>query len=420
VQLTPARTKSAQEYAVLLRRAFQEEPSFADLRVDFDTGGMVATALNQGAASPIDIEVQGGTSDQLLAAARQIRSLAATVSGAVDIRIQQRNDAPYLILDVDRVKAAQQGLSAEDVILQVVVALNSSVSVDRNFWVDSQSGNQYFVGVQFPEDPNRKLEDVLNMPVASANGTRAAINLGSLVTPRRTNGEVEINHVGLKRVANVFVNIEGRDLGSVAGDIEKAIAGIQLPDGMRMNLKGEYGRMNDAFRQLAVGISLAVVLVYLLQVTLFRSWIAPGVIMFTVPLGFIGVLGMLYLTRTTLNVQSLLGATFLIGIAVNNGVLLVDFANRRRAESGLSARDAMREAAATRFRPILMTFLATVLAMTPMALGLGRGAEAATPLARAIIGGLLSSTFLTLFLVPVLYVLLVRRPPSEVPDLERA
>jgi HAE1 family hydrophobic/amphiphilic exporter-1 len=187
-----------------------------------------------------------------------------------------------------------------------------------------------------------------------------------------------------------------------------------------MNLKGEYGRMNDAFRQLAVGISLAVVLVYLLQVTLFRSWIAPGVIMFTVPLGFIGVLGMLYLTRTTLNVQSLLGATFLIGIAVNNGVLLVDFANRRRAESGLSARDAMREAAATRFRPILMTFLATVLAMTPMALGLGRGAEAATPLARAIIGGLLSSTFLTLFLVPVLYVLLVRRPPSEVPDLERA
>jgi multidrug efflux pump subunit AcrB len=293
VQLTPARTKSAQEYAVLLRRAFQEEPFFADLRVDFDTGGMVATALNQGAASPIDIEVQGGTSDQLLAAARQIRSLAATVPGAVDIRIQQRNDAPYLILDVDRVKAAQQGLSAEDVILQVVVALNSSVSVDRNFWVDSQSGNQYFVGVQFPEDPNRKLEDVLNMPVASANGTRAAINLGSLVTPRRTNGEVEINHVGLKRVANVFVNIEGRDLGSVAGDIEKAIAGIQLPDGMRMNLKGEYGHMNDAFRQLAVGISLAVVLVYLLQVTLFRSWIAPGVIMFTVPLGFIGVLGML-------------------------------------------------------------------------------------------------------------------------------
>lgn len=140
-----------------------------------------------------------------------------------------------------------------------------------------------------------------------------------------------------------------------------------------MTLKGEYGRMNDSFRQLAVGISLAIALVYLLQVTLFRSWIAPGVIMFSVPLGFIGVLWMLFLTRTTLNVQSLIGATFLIGIAVNNGVLLVDFANRRRKESGLSAKEAMREAAATRFRPILMTFFATVLAMAPMAMGLSRG-----------------------------------------------
>jgi HAE1 family hydrophobic/amphiphilic exporter-1 len=178
--------------------------------------------------------------------------------------------------------------------------------------------------------------------------------------------------------------------------------------------------MNDSFRQLGFGILLAVVLVYLLQVTLFRSWIAPGVIMFSVPLGFIGVLWMLFLTRTTLNVQSLIGATFLIGIAVNNGVLLVDFANRRRRESGLGAGEAMREAAATRFRPILMTFLATLLAMTPMAMGLSRGAEAATPLARAIVGGLMSSTFLTLFLVPVLYTLLVRHTPAEPPDLDKA
>jgi multidrug efflux pump subunit AcrB len=335
------------------------------------------------------------------------------------VRIQQRDDAPYLVLDVDRVKAAQQGLAMEDVVLQVVVALNSSVSVDRNFWIDSQSGNQYFVGVQFPEDVDRRLEDVLTMPVA-AKGRQTSINLGTLVTPRRTNGEVEINHVGLKRVANVFVNTEGRDLASIAGEVQKAIAGVQLPEGLQINLKGEYGRMNDSFRQLGFGILLAVVLVYLLEVTLFRSWIAPGVIMFSVPLGFIGVLWMLFLTRTTLNVQSLIGATFLIGIAVNNGVLLVDFANRRRRESGLGAGEAMREAAATRFRPILMTFLATLLAMTPMAMGLSRGAEAATPLARAIVGGLISSTFLTLFLVPVLYTLLVRHTPAEPPDLDKA
>lgn len=418
VQLTPGRSKSAQEYAILLRKAFLEQPDFADLRAEFDTGGMVSTALNQGSTSPIDIEIQGGTTKELLSVARQIRGLVAPIPGTADVRIQQRDDAPYLVLDVDRVKSAQQGLSTEDVVLQVVVALNSSVSVDRNFWIDSQSGNQYFVGVQFPEDAGRRLEDVLNMPVANSNGQKTPLNLGTLVNPRRTNGEVEINHVGLKRVANVFVNTEGRDLASVASDIQKAIANVQLPDGMRLNLKGEYGRMNDSFRQLVIGISLAVVLVYLLQVTLFRSWIAPGVILFSVPLGFIGVLWMLYLTGTTLNVQSLIGATFLIGIAVNNGVLLVDFANRRRLQSAISAKEAMREAAATRFRPILMTFLATVLAMAPMAIGLSRGAEAATPLARAIVGGLISSTLLTLFLVPVLYVLFVRRTPTAPPDLD--
>jgi multidrug efflux pump subunit AcrB len=417
VQLTPSRARSAQDYAVLLRKAFQDEPAFADLRVDFDTGGMVSTALNQGNSSPIDIQIQGGTTQELLSVARQVRALVAAIPGTADVRIQQRDDAPYLVLDVDRVKSARQGLSTEDVVLQVVVALNSSVSVDRNFWIDSQSGNQYFVGVQFPEDVDRRLEDVLNMPV-SANGRPTQLNLGTLVTPRRSNGEVEINHVGLKRVANIFVNTEGRDLASLAVEIEKAISGVQLPEGLKIVLQGEYGRMNDAFAQIAAGISLAVVLVYLLQVTLFRSWIAPGVIMISVPLGFIGVIWMLFLTGTTLNVQSLIGATFLVGIAVNNGVLLVDFANRRRRESGLAAKEAMREEDITRFRPINMTFLATLLAMAPMAIGLGRGAEAATPLARAIVGGLLSSTFLTLFLVPVLYVLLVRRAPTEAPDLE--
>jgi Cu/Ag efflux pump CusA len=172
--------------------------------------------------------------EQLLAVAGQIRSLVAGVAGTADVRIQQRSDAPYLILDVDRVKAAQQGLSAEDVMLQVVVALNSSVSVDRNFWIDSQSGNQYFVGVQFPEDANRKMEDVLNMPVAAGNGGKTPINFGSLVTPRRTNGEVEINHVGLKRVVNVFANTQGRDLGSVAAQIQEKLASFSVPEGMKI------------------------------------------------------------------------------------------------------------------------------------------------------------------------------------------
>ena len=416
VQLLPKRSKSAGEYAVQLRRAFRENPAFADLQAEFDTGGMISTALNLGATSPIDIEIEGGTTAELLAAARKIAGLVRPIPGTADVRIRQRDDASYLVLDVDRIKAAQLGLAAEDVILQVVVALNSSVSVNRNFWIDSSTGNQYFVGVQFPENLDRTLDDVLGMPVAVATPTRTRVNLGSLVTPRRTNGEVEINHSNLKRVANVLINTEGRDLSAVAGDVDKALSGFTPPEGMRLSMKGEYNRMNESFRLLSIGMLLALLLVYLLQVVLFRSWLSPAVIMCSVPLGFVGVAWILWLTGTRLNVQSLLGTVFLIGIAVNNGVLLVEFANRRRRESGLGALEAIREAAATRFRPILMTFLATSLAMAPMALGLERGTEASTPLARAIIGGLISSTLLTLFLVPVLYTALVRKTP-RVDDL---
>lgn len=415
VQLQEHRPRSAQEYVSLLRQRFDAEPEFRDLRADWDTGGLIATALNSGATAPIAIEINGGTAEESAALARTLRDRIAPIPGTADVRIGQRADAPYLVLEVDRQKAAQLGLSTEDVILQVVVALNSSISVSRNFWVDSQSGNQYFVGVQYPEDADRRLEDVLGLPV-SGTGQPATVNLGSLVTPRRKAGAVEIHHNGLKRVTSVLVNIEGRDLASVASAIERTLRSVPIPSGLKVTLTGEFERMNDAYRRLGVGLALAIVLVYLLQVTLFRSWSGPGVILFSVPLGIIGVLWMLHLTGTTLNVQSLMGVIFLVGIAVNNGVLLVEFANGRRLE-GADAMTAIREAAAARFRPILMTFLATVLALTPMAIGTERGNEANIPLARAVVGGLLSSTALTLFLVPVLYTMLVRTvtPP---PDLD--
>lgn len=407
LQLTAKRSRSAQEWAMELRHRLAAEESFADLRFDFDTGGMISTALNLGASSPIDVEIEGGTATQSLEVARSLRDKIVPITGAADVRVQQRADAPYLVLDVDRIKAAEFGLAVEDVVQQVVVAMNSSVSVNRNFWIDARSGNQYFVGVQFPEDVDRTLDDVLALPVKGP-AQAVGINLGSVVTPRRSEGAVEINHSGLRRVSNILVNIEGRDLATVARDVESVLQETSLPSGMRVNLKGEYGRMNESFTQLALGLGLAAVLVYLLQVTLFRSWVGPGVIMLTVPLGFIGVIWMLFLTGTRLNVQSLMGTIFLVGVAVNNGVLLVDFANTRRL-AGADATEAIREAAATRFKPILMTFLATVLALTPMAIGIGRGHEANIPLARAVVGGMMSSTLLTLFLVPIMYTLLVRR-----------
>jgi multidrug efflux pump subunit AcrB len=241
-----------------------------------------------------------------------------------------------------------------------------------------------------------------------ATGTTQSepVTLSSLVSLRSSSDAVEVNHTSLYRTFNVLVNTEGRDIGGVARDIERRLKNVTVPAGMRVKMRGEYERMNDSFRRLTVGLAMAAVLVYLLQVALFRSWVGPFIIMFTVPLGLIGVLTTLFVTKTTLNVQSQMGIIFLVGIAVNNGVLLVDFANKQR-KLGVSVVDAIKIAAAIRFRPILMTFLATFLALTPMAIGLGKGSEATVPLARAVVGGLLTSTFLTLVVVPILYTLLM-------------
>jgi multidrug efflux pump subunit AcrB len=409
LQLNDSRKLSSQQYSIKLRKAFSEEPGFADLRFNFDTGGMVATALNFGATSPIDIQIEGGKPEQALDLAREIRNRVLTVKGAADVRVAQRLDAPTLIIDVDRQKAASVGLTARDVIMQVVAAMNSSVSINRNFWIDAKSGNQYFVAVQYPEDPSRTMESLGAVFATGTNQSRP-VQLSSLVTIRPSTAAVEINHVSLRRVVDVLVNTEGRDIGGVARDIGERLKDLPTPTGMRITLKGEYARMNESFSSLGGGMVLASILAYLLMVPLFRSFVGPLIIMFTVPLGLIGVLVTLWASKTTLNVQSEVGVIFLVGIVVSNGVLLMDFANQLR-KNGANPRDAITMAASVRFRPIMMTFLATFLDLLPMALGLGgRGTEAITPLARAVVGGLLTSTFLTLLVVPILYSLLIRDP----------
>jgi multidrug efflux pump subunit AcrB len=411
VQLNEHRTRSAQEYAIELRHRFREDPRFADLRVAFDTGGIVSTALNYGASSPIDIQVEGGSREEGRRLAREVRNKVREVRGVADARVLQRLDAPYLVIEVDRPKAASVGLTPRDVIQQVVAAMNSSISIDRNFWIDNKTGNQYFVAVEYPENPNLNLEDVLNVPATGPNQPYP-VKLSSLARFRHTNGAVEINHDSLARVFNVQLNTEGRDIAGVATDVQKALASVHVPEGMHLTMRGEFERMNQSFRDLAIGLALAALLVYLLQVALFRSWVGPFIIMFTVPLGLIGVIAMLYLTGTTLNVQSEMGVIFLVGIAVNNGVLLVEFANKQR-KLGMGVQDAIVTAAGIRFRPILMTFLATFLDLIPMAVGMGRGSEANVPLARAVVGGLLTSTCLTLFVVPIMYSLLIKDRPDN-------
>ncbi|HEY7308004.1 MAG TPA: efflux RND transporter permease subunit [Gemmataceae bacterium] len=454
IQLTEERTKSAQEYANELRRRFAETKQFADLRVSFDTGGMVSTALNNGASSPIDIQVTGGSREQGLSLATRIRNRVSRISGVADARVLQRLDAPYLQIKVNRVKAAAVGLSPAEVINQAVAAMNSSISIDRNFWIDAKSGNQYFVAVQYPENPAMTLDDLLNVEAKGTN-QKYPVKLSSIADFKRSSGAVEINHDSLQRVFNVQLNLEGRDIGHVAKEVEKSLEGLQPPAGMvwavqgsgrklvkdnaagaaeaeqapksgdriplavgmAWTMRGEYERMNESFVNLALGLAGAAVLVYLLQVALFRSWVGPFIIMFTVPLGLIGVLAMLFLTKTSLNVQSEMGVIFLVGIAVNNGVLLVEFANKQR-KAGHSVRDSIISAAGLRFRPILMTFLATFLDLIPMAIGMERGSEANVPLARAVVGGLLTSTCLTFFVVPIMYTLLIKDGPDTDVDIE--
>jgi multidrug efflux pump subunit AcrB len=447
VQLTPERGKTAQQYAIDLRRRLAEEKAFDDLRFSFDTGGMVSAALNYGASSPIDVQIAApGSTDAAFDLAREVREKVAAIPGAVDVRVKQRLDAPQRFLDVDRQKAADAGLDVYQVMNQAATALNSSVAVRRNFWIDPKSGNQYFVGVQYREDAAMKLDTLLDIPATGGNEEHP-VKLSSLVTVKYASAPVEANHLALARIFDVLVNTQNRDVGGLARDIQAKLGDLHEELERRVGdlkgrlealrgrddaaakseaavlekevkfaedqaalapvLRGEYEQMQNAFGSLGFGLAMAALLVYLLLVVLFRSFLGPFIIMFAVPLGLIGVLTMLFLTHTTLNVQSSMGVIFMVGIVVSNSVLLVDFANKQR-KAGMSVRAAIRSAAAIRFRPILMTFLATFLDLAPMATGLIRGDEMNVPLARAVVGGLLTSTFLTLIVVPVLYTLLVR------------
>jgi multidrug efflux pump subunit AcrB len=416
VQLSDRRAKTAQQYASLLRAAFQErqrqnDPEFTTLHISFDTGGMVSAALNYGAASPIEIQVIGGNLQDAYEKAVEIRNRVAKVPGAADVHIQQRLDYPQRMIEIDREKAQQHGLDVRDVFQTVLTALNSSVQVDRNFWVDPATGNQYFIVVQYPEKTDRSLEEVLNIPV-TVPGSDEVATLGTFVTiGPEYQGPAEVVHDNLSRVVSVVVNTEGRDIGHVAGDIRRRLRDLKRPEGMVIRVRGEYERMNESFGQLGFGLALATVLVYLLMVAQFRSYLSPFIIIVAVPLGLIGVLVTLFVTRTELNVQSSMGVIFMVGIVVSNSTLLVDFANKQR-QLGASVHQAITTAAAVRLRPILMTFLATFLDLLPMAIGMGKGSEANVPLARAVVGGLLASTCLTLVVVPVLYTVFNRDPQA--------
>ncbi len=401
---------------------------FPGVSLYFQAADIVSQVLNFGLSAPIDVQIEGADLDKSYALARELRDRLREIPGTADVRIAQVLDHPALEVDTDRARAAQVGITQRDVANNLLTTLSSSTAVSPSFWLNPQNNVNYAVAVQTPLIQMRTVNDLMSTPVAAGTtplrqtsarpvadtSASTTLYLGSLATLKPTQDKAVINHATVQRVINVQASAEGRDLGSVTRDIQKAIAELKgVPKTTRITLRGQSESMLTSFKSLGMGLLLAIALVYLLMVVLFQSWLDPFIIMAAVPGALVGILWMLAVTGTTLNVESFMGSIMAVGIAVSNSILLVNFANDVRAERGIDALSAALEAGRTRLRPILMTALAMVIGMMPMALAMGEGGEQNAPLGRAVIGGLLVATFVTLFMVPVVYSLLRKAPPRQ-------
>ncbi len=383
---------------------------FPDIRTFVQTGSMVDATLNSGMPAPIDVQVTSRNIRQNYQLAQELGNQIRKLRGVGEIYIPQDINYPAVRMDIDRVHAGELGLTEKDVVDDVITALNSNVMIAPNYWVDYKTGNDYFLTVQYYEHGRpaiHNLLDLTNIPLKAPN-LKEPTTLDTVVKLNHIETPTEIDHYQIQRAADVYVTPSGEDLGRIASAIQKIITDMKVPGNVRVNLRGMVQGMNESFRSFAKGFILAALLLYLVLVAQFRSFIDPLLIMLAIPMGFIGVLVILPLTGTTLNVMSLMGVLMLIGVAGSNSILIVDFAHKLE-EQNLSVADAVITACRVRLRPILMTSLATIIGMAPMALKLGTGSEQYAPMARAIIGGLTSSVILTVFIVPAAYLLVYGR-----------
>ncbi len=415
-------------YQRKLRQVLPDE--FPGCTFYFQPADLVTQVLNFGLSAAIDVQVEFSDLTKSYAVARQIRDMLRRIPGAADVHIVQVLDYPSIKVDVDRERAAQMGLTQRDAANAMLISLSSSSLLSPSYFLNPANNVSYTVVVKTPLDKVNSVASLMNMPVTVSTGVpiqqsyaaaapsalpqapvQRLSNLASLYPQGIAS---QINHYTVQRVIDVAAGLDGRDLGSVVRDIRKSIAMLgELPKGMRIQIRGQNQVMEESFRSLGLGLILAIVLVYCLMVVLYQSWLDPLIIMSAVPGAIAGILWMLALTGTTINVESLMGSIMAVGIAVSNSILLVNFANDVRVEKNLSPVEAALEAGRTRLRPVLMTALAMIIGMIPMALALGEGGEQNAPLGRAVIGGLLMATFVTLFVVPVVYSLLRVALPTK-------
>ena len=404
------RTTSSLEYVEKLRKVLKKR--FPQEQFLFVTGGIINATLNQGVPVPINVQVSAGTVAKCRTAAEKVVQSIQDIDGAVDVQIGQALDYPQLDIKVDRTRASLMGLTQRDIAENVVTALSSSAGIAPMIWVDPKTGVDFFIGVQYENNEMESLDQLRDLPLSvDTEDGPTTVPLSNVAEVDRVNTPGEIAHYNIGRVNDVYVNVSGRDLGSVVKDVEKALTTVDLEEGVSVTLRGPVTTMREGALTLGMGLLTAAILVYLVMLAQFRSVIDPMIIMLAVPLGFSGVLGALYLTDTTLNIQSLIGALMMIGVVVNNSILIVDTANQL-LKRGKDATQAAIEATCIRFRPIIMTSLVLVASMLPLSIELVPGGEAMIPLARAMIGGMLVSTFLTLFIVPCAYSLIKRSPSA--------
>jgi multidrug efflux pump subunit AcrB len=369
----------------------------------FQSGGLVDAVLNMGLPAPIDVQVAGSNMEKAYDTALKLSSRIRRINGVADVFIPQDIDYPALQLDVDRIRASELGLDQREVVNNVITALTSNQMIAPSFWIDPKTGNDYMLTVQYLESQVKNLADLKAIPLRAA-GAIQPTRLDMLSSVKKITSPTEVDHYQLRRTIDIYVRPLHEDLAKIAASIDGIIADTKVPTGLKVTLRGMVQGMRASFQSFSLGLCLAVVLLYLILVAQFRSFVDPFIILVAVPPAITGVLLTLFLTDTTLNVMSLMGVVMLVGIAVSNSILIVEFTRHLR-EDGMAIREAVALACRVRLRPVLMTSLATIIGLMPMALKLGAGSESYAPLARAIIGGLSVSVALTVLLVPAAYLL---------------
>jgi len=413
VQVSLKKEHSTGSYEYMRRVRLKLSDDLPELSTYFQSGGLVDAVVNLGLPAPIDIQVSGNDQKEAYQAAAGIAQKVRQLRNVSDVLIPQDLDYPGIQLNINREMAGRLGVSSKEAVDNVITALTSDSMIAPSYWVDPKSGNNYLLTVQYPEAQVRSITDLKQIPLHAA-GNINPTNLEAVSDVKMINTPTEVDHYQLRRVIDVYVSPASEDLGSLANQVDKIIGSSNLPENVRVTMRGSVEGMRQSFKSFGIGLILSVILVYLILMAQFSSFIDPVIILLAIPPGITGVILFLLATHTTVNVMSLMGVIMMTGIVVSNSILIVEFTRSLRKE-GMPIKEAVATACRVRLRPVLMTSLATILGMIPMALALEAGSEQYAPLARAIIGGLAMSVVVTVFVVPAAY-LLIHRGEEEQTD----